>query len=67
MDLLKALQQTMMPGNRIPRVGSWDELKQYSTHLVVLWLGPVAAHRRRVWLANQFTQKRSTGFGAPHH
>lgn len=29
MDLLKALQQTMMPGNRIPRVGSWDELKQY--------------------------------------
>ena len=29
MDLLKALGQTMMPGNRVPRVGSWDELKQY--------------------------------------
>ena len=29
MDLLKALGQTMMPGHRVPRVGSWDELKQY--------------------------------------
>lgn len=29
MDLLKALGQAMIPGYRIPRVGSWDELKQY--------------------------------------